>query len=101
MRRRYLIDALLALALLLLLATPAPAEPAGHRLTWWIVAHLPSGVRLLRSPEEFLFPDLPACEAFADAHLARVEDWTRGYLRAPWELPVTVGFECKAEEKPA
>lgn len=62
----------------------------------WIIATLS---RYGTVSENTRFSTPAACESFGKETAPRMEDWVRGYLRADWQLPVKVTFQCVAAKE--
>jgi hypothetical protein len=72
------------------------AQPASARyeLTWFFVTMTRGGPLATRAPERTPFGTEADCAAFGSRMTPRMQDWVRGLVRADWEHPVGVRFEC-------
>jgi hypothetical protein len=65
----------------------------------WAVAIMANPPQAIPYPEKFESKE--QCETYGEEHRSRMEDWVRGNIRAPFEIPVRAVFQCAAEERPA
>lgn len=70
-------------------------------LIWAVAASTINGSGIVRSIEQQRFETQEECVTFGKTHMARMADWSRGYLGLDWHARILVVFRCEPEEKPA
>ena len=96
------IGILVSIVVLFALTFCAKAESSiPYRLEWRFVTVISTGPTGGRTPERHRFKDMADCAAFGALHVGRMHDWVRGLIRADWNHPVEVAFDCKPVGDPA
>jgi hypothetical protein len=89
-------------ALPVLSVAPARAQPDTSRfeLIWFFATMTRGGPVATRAPERTSFGNESDCAAFGKRMTPRMEDWVRGLVRADWDHPVGVRFQCNPAGSP-
>jgi hypothetical protein len=63
-----------------------------------VIAH--GDVSPLELTEREAFASREACEQHVSAHIARMPDWVRGHLNAPWDIEIEIDGKCVVMGEP-
>lgn len=91
----YLAFVVMFVAVMAMLPARAETSLGQYILEWRFVTVAGNGPVAGRTPERGSFIDAADCAAFGTLHIGRMHDWVRGLIRADWNHPVSIAFDCK------
>lgn len=95
-----IVAVLAALGALSAFAVRAQPDTSKYELIWFFATMTRGGPVATRAPERTPFGTETACTSFGKKMTPRMEDWVRGLIRADWDHPVGVRFQCSPAGSP-